>query len=246
MDWAPGPDVRVLGVGRDGDRWVISAVGTGSRLLSPNAARCRHVGTADTSVIFKISPCKGSQAVVVKMQVSRWRRCLNRECERETFTDSNLPEIVCPHARRTQRIAELVHLFWPRHWWPVGRTADETSRHASQRRHHSAASETAGRPSPREDACTGGRHRRLELAKGSHLPGLSSLTSSGARSSTCCRIAQPPGQPNGFGSILRSKSSAAIAAACMRRARARVRPRRGKSLTDSISCRTCAKRSRPS
>ena len=31
------------------------------------------------------------------------------------------------------------------------------------------ASETAGRPSPREDDCTGGRHRRLELAKGPHL-----------------------------------------------------------------------------
>jgi transposase len=43
------------------------------------------------------------------MRVSRWR-CLNRECERETFTDQ-LPEIVCPHARRTQRIAQLVHLF---------------------------------------------------------------------------------------------------------------------------------------
>jgi hypothetical protein len=32
------------------------------------------------------------------------------ECERRTVTDQ-LPEIVCPHARRTQRIAELVHLF---------------------------------------------------------------------------------------------------------------------------------------
>ena len=55
-------------------------------------------------------------------------------------------------------------------------------------------------------------------------------------------IAQPPGQPNGFGSILRSKSSAAIAAVYMRRARARVRLRRGKSLTASICCRTCARR----
>jgi transposase len=43
------------------------------------------------------------------MRVSRWR-CLNGECERRTFTDQ-LPEIVSPHARRTQRIAELVHLF---------------------------------------------------------------------------------------------------------------------------------------
>ena len=33
-------------------------------------------------------------------------------------------------------------------------------------------------------------------------------TWSGARLSMCCRIAQPPGQPNGLVSTLRSKSSA--------------------------------------
>ena len=48
-------------------------------------------------------------AVMVRMKVSRWR-CLNRKCERRTFADQ-LAEVVCPHARRTQRIAELVHLF---------------------------------------------------------------------------------------------------------------------------------------
>ena len=53
-------------------------------------------------------PVQGA-VVIVKMGVSRWR-CLNGECERRTFTD-RLPEIVSPHARRTQRIAELVHLF---------------------------------------------------------------------------------------------------------------------------------------
>jgi transposase len=107
MDWAPGSDVRVLGVERDGDRWVISAVGpeVGS------CPRCRAPSTRGHSRYFRHLqdlPVQGA-AVVVKMQVSRWR-CLNRECERETFTDQ-LPEIVCPHARRTQRIAELVHLF---------------------------------------------------------------------------------------------------------------------------------------
>jgi transposase len=53
-------------------------------------------------------PVQGA-VVIVKMGVSRWR-CLNGECERRTFTDQ-LTEIVCPHARRTQRIAELVHLI---------------------------------------------------------------------------------------------------------------------------------------
>jgi hypothetical protein len=76
--------------------------------------------------------------------------------------------------------------------------------------------------------------------------GALSLTWSGARLSMCCRIAQPPEQPNGLASILRSKSSAAIAAVCMRRARERARLRRGRSRTASISCRTCARRSSPS
>jgi transposase len=137
MDWAPEPDVRVLGVERDGDCWVISAVGpeVGS------CPRCRAPSTRRHSRYFRHLqdlPMQGA-AVVVKMQVSRWR-CLNRECERETFTDQ-LPEIVYLHARRIQRIAELVQLLSATALWPVGRTADETSRHASQRRRHSAASE---------------------------------------------------------------------------------------------------------
>src|ERR1700731_3339583 len=71
MDWAPGPDVRVLGVGRDGDRWVISAVGpeVGS------CPRCRAPSTRRHSRYFRHLqdlPVQGA-AVVVKMQVSRWR-----------------------------------------------------------------------------------------------------------------------------------------------------------------------------
>jgi hypothetical protein len=62
----------------------------------------------------------------------------------------------------------------------------------------------------------------------------------------CCRTAQPPERSNGFASTLKSKLSAAIAAVYMRRGRARARHRRGKSLTASISSRTCERRSRPS
>jgi transposase len=53
-------------------------------------------------------PVQGA-VVTVKLRVSRWR-CLNGDCERRTFADQ-LPEIVSPHARRTRRIAEIVHLF---------------------------------------------------------------------------------------------------------------------------------------
>jgi transposase len=99
--------VRILGVERDGDHWMISAAGpeVGS------CPGCRAPSTRRHSRYFRHLqdlPVQGA-VVTVKMQVSRWR-CLNRECERETFTDQ-LPEVVCPHARRTQRTAELVHLF---------------------------------------------------------------------------------------------------------------------------------------
>jgi Transposase/zinc-finger of transposase IS204/IS1001/IS1096/IS1165 len=72
---------------------------------------CREPSTRRHSRYFRHLqdlPVQGA-AVMVKMRVSRWR-CLKRECERETFTDQ-LPEIVCPRARRTQRIAQLVHLL---------------------------------------------------------------------------------------------------------------------------------------
>ena len=83
--------------------------------------------------------------------------------------------------------------------------------------------------------CHGGEARRIIV--------LASVIWSGARLSMCCRIAQPPEQPNGSVNTLRSNSSAAIAAVFMRE---RARLRRGRSLTDSISCRTCARRSRHS
>jgi hypothetical protein len=47
--------------------------------------------------------------VTVKMRMSRWR-CTNGDCERLTFADQP-SESVSPYARRTGRIAELVHLF---------------------------------------------------------------------------------------------------------------------------------------
>jgi hypothetical protein len=101
----------ILGVERDGDRWMISVVGpeVGS------CPGCRAPSTRRHSRYFRhlqdltVQGAAVKVKVKVKMRVSRWR-CLNRECERETFTDQP-PEIVCPHARRTQRIAELVHLF---------------------------------------------------------------------------------------------------------------------------------------
>jgi transposase len=90
MDWAPGPGARILAVERDGDRWVISAVGP----EIGSCPGCREPSTRRHSRYFRHLqdlPAQGA-AVTVKMQASRWR-CLNGECERRTFTDQ-LPEIV--------------------------------------------------------------------------------------------------------------------------------------------------------
>jgi transposase len=47
--------------------------------------------------------------VIVKLRMRRWR-CHNKACERQTFVEQ-MHEIAAPLARRTQRAAELVHLF---------------------------------------------------------------------------------------------------------------------------------------
>jgi hypothetical protein len=161
-------------------------VGTGSSCCP----RCRAPSTRQHSRYFRHLqdlPVQGT-AVVVKMQVSRWR-CLNGECERETFTDQ-LPEIVCPHVRRTKRIAELVHLFgdgtggrpgevlMKRLGVPV--SDDTILRHLKCRSPVSARGRLYG-----WQASTIGAGERVALT------GLLSLTSSGARSSNVLQNRSP-------------------------------------------------------
>jgi transposase len=47
--------------------------------------------------------------VTLQLRLSRWR-CRNIECRRKTFVEQ-MPEVFPPLARRTRRVAELVHLF---------------------------------------------------------------------------------------------------------------------------------------
>jgi hypothetical protein len=64
------------------------------------------------------------------------------------------------------------------------------------------------------------------------------------RLSMSSTIVRRPGRPNGSDSIPRSKSSAAIDAVSTRKAGVTAQTRRGRSLTGSTYCRTCAKRSK--
>ena len=223
MDWTPGPRARILAIDRDGDRWVIAAVGP----EIGSCPGCREPSTRRHSRYFRHLqdlPTQGA-AVMVKMQASRWR-CLNGECERQTFTDQ-LPEIVVLTLVGPNKLLNLsISSATVR---PGGRREiNEASRHAGQRRHHPTVSEAPSRPSPCEDDSTGGRHRRLGLAKRDAHRGPILSTWSGARLSMCRRIARPPEQPNGSVSTLRSKLSAAIVAVFMRRAHEKARLRRGR------------------
>jgi transposase len=240
-DWAPGPGVRILGVEQDSDRWVISAVGPGIG----SCPKCNEQSTRRHSRYFRHLqdlPVQGA-TVVVKIEVSRWR-CLNRECERQTFTDQ-LPEVVCPHARRTHRTAELVHLFGHG-------TGGRPGERLMKRLGMPVSDDTILRHLKRQVA-------RLQANATVRVAGIDDWSwRKGLTYGTIIvdlerrevvdvlQDRTTAGPPNGLASTLRSKSSAAIAAVCMRRARERARPRPGRSLTDSICCRTCARRSRPS
>ena len=105
--WAPGPGVRVLGAERDGNRWMISVIG-------PQVGSCPGCGVRSKrwhshySRRLQDLPAQGT-IVTVKLQMTRWR-CLNEECERQTFSEQ-LSGVAARYARRTLRIGQLVQLF---------------------------------------------------------------------------------------------------------------------------------------
>ena len=80
----PGLGVGVMAAERDGNRWIISAVG-------PEVGSCPGCGVRSKRRHGRYSrrlqdlPAQGA-IVTVKLQMTRWR-CLNDECERETFCD---------------------------------------------------------------------------------------------------------------------------------------------------------------
>jgi zinc-finger of transposase IS204/IS1001/IS1096/IS1165 len=238
-DWAPGPGVEIVGAERVGDRWVISAVGPDSGVCPG----CRQTSTRRHSRYVRHLQDLPAQSarVMVKLQVSRWH-CLNGKCRRRTFAD-RLPALALPHSRRTLRTAELVHLFGHTNGGRPGErlmkrlgvsVSDDTIlRHL--KRQVALRRET---PPVRVAGVTIGAGEKAIRT------GPSSSTSSGGWLSTSSTIVRRPGQPNGSDSIPRSKSSAAIDAVSTRKARETARTGRGRSLTGSTYCRTCAKRSK--
>ena len=106
--WSPGPGVKILGVElTDDDGWVVTAAGPAIGIC-PDCrlrSRSRH-GWSNRSL--QDLPVQG-KAVTVKLRLSRWR-CLQQQCERQTFTD-RLPTVASPYARRTKRVVEIVGLL---------------------------------------------------------------------------------------------------------------------------------------
>lgn len=105
--WAPGPNVRILGVERGENRWAVAAEGQ----HQADCPGCATVSTSRHSSYFRQLqdlPVQGV-VVVVRLKVGRWR-CRNPDCERRIFTE-RLPGIVAPSAQRTVRVCGLVRLI---------------------------------------------------------------------------------------------------------------------------------------
>ena len=104
---SPGPGVRVLSVDRVGGRWVVAAVGRGSGVCPGCGEESTHRHSWRQRRLQDL-PIQGAN-VTLQLRLSRWR-CRNIECRRKTFVEQ-MPEVFPPLARRTRRVAELVHLF---------------------------------------------------------------------------------------------------------------------------------------
>ena len=98
-DWAPGPDLRILGAERQGAGWVVTAEAPGPGCCPgcDRPSRCRHGWRVRH---LQDLPVQGA-AVTLNLKVGRWR-CRSPRCDRRTFT-TRLPLIAEPFVRRTRR-----------------------------------------------------------------------------------------------------------------------------------------------
>jgi transposase len=106
-DWAPGPDLRILGAERQGAGWVVTAEAPGPGCCPgcDRPSRCRHGWRVRH---LQDLPVQGA-AVTLNLKVGRWR-CRDLRCNRRTFT-AHLPLIAEPFARRTRRVSDLARLL---------------------------------------------------------------------------------------------------------------------------------------
>ena len=107
--WSPGPDVRVVGVEHLDEHWLISATSTGSG----TCPRCSVRSSARHGHYVRQLQDLAAQGLVVMLSVrmERWR-CRNPRCKQQAFAHQ-LPRVAAAHARRTNRVAELVRLLDP-------------------------------------------------------------------------------------------------------------------------------------
>lgn len=105
--WSPGPSLNVIGVEREGSRWLVMISGQ-KRACCPLCgmpSRSRHSFYMRT---LGDLPAQGTP-VAILVRVSRWR-CRNERCDRQIFAE-RLPGLAAPSARQTDRLAEIVRLF---------------------------------------------------------------------------------------------------------------------------------------
>jgi len=97
-----------VGVERLEEHWLVSAVSTGVAATCP---RCSVRSDARHGHYVRQLQDLATQGAVVKLsiRVERWR-CRNSRCKQQTFA-RQLLHVAAAHARRTDRVAELVRLL---------------------------------------------------------------------------------------------------------------------------------------
>jgi hypothetical protein len=105
--WAPGRGVRIVSAEQIDCQWVISAVNAGLGVCPGCGKQSLHRHGWHKRQLQDL-PAQGA-GVTIRLRIQRWQ-CRNEVCKRRTFGEQ-LPEIAAPLARRTARVAELVHLF---------------------------------------------------------------------------------------------------------------------------------------
>jgi len=96
-----------VGVEHLDEHWLISATSTGSG----TCPRCSVRSSARHGHYVRQLQDLAAQGLVVMLSVrmERWR-CRNPRCKQQTFAHQ-LPRVAAAHARRTNRVAELVRLL---------------------------------------------------------------------------------------------------------------------------------------
>ena len=162
-DWSPNPEISVLAVERQDERWLVSGEVSGV-CLCPDCEQPSRTRHGRFRRDLQDLPAQG-RPVVIRLSIQRGR-CRNALCRRQTFGSR------APRGGRLRRPAYAPRVQpggvpWPCCRRPTSAPANRAAGSDGQSGHHPAGAQT--RAAAGIDTAEGCRDQRLELAEGQHL-----------------------------------------------------------------------------